>query len=72
MIIDNGIRRQLIITGVFEGTCGESRGVLSFIPNRTGKRPIDARGGLLDGEPVILAIVPGQGGFFDATYRRPQ
>lgn len=70
MIIENGKRRALVIAGVFEGTCGESDGVLSFIPNLTGKSPLTARGGLLDGEPVSLVIeaLPG-GPFFSASYR---
>jgi hypothetical protein len=57
MIVDNGRRRRLIVSGIFDGICGESEGVLSFIPNLNGKRPDAARGGLLDGEPVALTIV---------------
>ena len=71
MIVDNGKRRALIISGVFDGTCGESEGVLSFIPNLVGKPALSARGGLLDGEPVALSVeaLPG-GPFFIAKYRR--
>lgn len=70
MIIDNGNRRHLIIAGVFDGTCGESEGVLSFIPNCTGKEPSAARGGLLDGAPVILSITAGpHRPFFSAVFR---
>ncbi len=57
MRIDNGERRPLIISGVFDGICGISRGVLAFTPNRSSKRPQDARSGILDGEPVMLVDV---------------
>jgi hypothetical protein len=57
MIIDNGRRRRLVVSGVFDGMCGESEGLLSFIPNLAGKKPEAARGGLLDGEPIALTIV---------------
>lgn len=56
MIVDNGTRAHLIIDGVFDGTAGLSRGVVAFIPNRTGRKPQDARGGLLDGAPVRVAV----------------
>ena len=71
MIVDNGKRRSLVIAGVFEGTCGESEGVLSFIPNLFGKPAVTARGGLLDGDPVSLSIEAAPDGrFFTAKYRR--
>ena len=57
MNIDNGTRRNLTIQGVFEGLCGVSRGLLAFTPNRVGKAPATARGGLLDGEPIMLRDV---------------
>lgn len=59
MIVDNGRRRQLVVAGLFDGLAGESEGLLSFIPNRTGKRPVDVRAGLLDGEPVFLELATG-------------
>jgi len=70
MIVNNGTRRALTIAGVFEGLCGESNGTLSFIPNQTGRDPLAARGGLLDGEPVLLEVKSGaHHPFFNATYR---
>jgi hypothetical protein len=59
--IDNGRQRRLVVSGVFDGVAGESNGALAFIPNRAGKRPQDARGGLLDGEPVLLTLVTAPG-----------
>ena len=56
MIIDNGRQVRLVIDGVFDGMAGLSRGVVAFVPNRSGRGPEEARGGLLDGEPVRLAI----------------
>jgi hypothetical protein len=55
MIVDNGSRRHLQIGGVFDGTCGVSRGVIAFIPNRFDKKPEQARAALLDDEPVRLS-----------------
>jgi hypothetical protein len=70
MIIDNGVRRELVIAGVFNGTCGESRGRLAFIPNRFEKRPEEQRGGLLDGNPIRLCDVhlDGEGPAYTAAY----
>lgn len=59
MIVDNGRRRQLVVAGLFDGLAGESGGVLSFIPNRSGKRASDVRAGLLEGDPVFLELVTG-------------
>lgn len=59
MIIDNGRRVRLIIAGLFDGQAGESDGVVSFIPNRSGTRPASARGALLDGAPVFLTLREG-------------
>lgn len=67
-IIDNGRRRRLVIAGLFDGTAGESEGLLSFIPNRSGARPADVRAGLLDGQPVLLELVPSAAQPF-VTYR---
>lgn len=70
MIIDNGRKRRLIVAGVFDGECGESDGLLSFIPNRATARPESVRGGLLDGDVVILSdIKTGDGPFVTARYR---
>ena len=54
MRIDNGERRPLVIRDVFEGECGVSRGVLSFVPNRTGRDPLQATAGLLGDDVVLL------------------
>lgn len=72
MIIDNGARRTLVISGVFDGLCGESDGQLAFIPNQTVRPPEAARGGLLDGEPVSLTILreDPRSPFYFARYSR--
>lgn len=71
MIIDNGTRRNLTISGVFHGTCGESRGRLAFIPNRFDKRPEDQRSGLLDGDAVRLfnIQIDGEGPAYTASFK---
>lgn len=74
MIVDNGRRRGLVISGVFDGTCGESRGVISFLPNMPGK-VAGVRGGLLDGDPVLLTLVHApnaENPFATFRYRIPQ
>ena len=67
MIIDNGNRVRLIISGVFDGEAGLSRGVVAFRPNRTDKPATSARAGLLDGAPVRLAITCTPDGMCTAT-----
>ena len=59
MIVDNGKRRRLVVAGMFDGLAGESEGLLSFIPNRTGRRASDIRAGILDGEVVHLELATG-------------
>lgn len=56
-MIDNGRQRRLVIAGLFDGIAGESDGLLAFIPNRSGKRPQEVRGGLLDDQPISLTLV---------------
>lgn len=56
-IINNGERRSLVIEGVIDGVCGTNRGRLAFIPNRVGRKALQARGGLLDGQPIKLIDV---------------
>ena len=70
MIIDNGAQASLIIKDVHNGLCGLSGGKLSFQPNLKGKRPEDARAGLLNGEAIRLAIRKSSEnpGFFLATF----
>lgn len=62
-VIDNGRRVRLIISGLFDGEAGESRGLLSFIRNRRGKQARFVREGELDGERVRLTFVGEDGGF---------
>lgn len=57
MIIDNGRRATLEIAGVFLGEAGVRGPFVSFIPNRIGQQAEAARGGLLDGQPVLLAPI---------------
>lgn len=54
MIVDNGSQQRLEIDGVFEGMAGVAEGFVSFVPNRFTSRPGDARGGSLNGVPVLL------------------
>lgn len=56
MIVDNGSRVPLVIDGVFDGDAGLSRGVLAFIPNRTGRAPEQVRGGVMNGHGVKLTV----------------
>jgi len=71
MKIDNGDRQYLSISGVFEGTCGVSRGVIAFTPNRFGRSPEKARGAALAGEPILLTQVQpsGDGQSYTARYQ---
>ena len=69
MIIDNGERLPLIIDGVFEGVAGVAGAFVSFIPNRVGRNPAKATGGILGGVPVFLAPVKdAEGPFWTARY----
>jgi hypothetical protein len=71
MIINNGERKRLIIAGVFDGICGVSRGLVAFLPNRVGTPPELARGGLLDGDPIMLTEVQraGEGPSYTARFQ---
>lgn len=59
--IDNGRQRRLVVADIFDGMAGESGGLLAFIPNRPGRRVQQARGAILDGEPVLLTLVSAPG-----------
>lgn len=56
MSIDNGRRVRLIVDGLFDGMAGESGGVVAFVPNLSAMRPEAARGGIMDGDPVLLTL----------------
>lgn len=72
-MIDNGRRVRMVVDGVFDGMAGESRGVIAFIPNRSESRPEAARGGLMDGEPVLLQpdTSVSDGRIYSYRWRRP-
>ncbi len=55
MKIDNGYRAPLSIDGVFEGLAGVQGGFVSFVPNRSSRRPDEAKGGILNGQAVRIA-----------------
>lgn len=55
-MIKNGKKKRLVIEGVFDGMAGVQGNTLAFVPNRKGNRPEAVRGGVLDGEPVMLSI----------------
>jgi ABC-type lipoprotein release transport system permease subunit len=67
-VIDNGRRRALIVSGVFEGEAGEADGLLAFIPNRKGKRARYVRSGTLDGVEVRLTFAGEDGAFVTFRY----
>lgn len=73
MSIDNGRRVRLIVDGLFDGMAGEAGGIVAFVPNRHATRPESARGGLMDGEPVLLEIDVrrSDGRIFSYRWRRP-
>lgn len=62
MKVDNGRRVRLIIPGVFDGWAGVQGNKASFIPNRLGSRPEAIKGGMLDGQPVLLWTTKEEGG----------
>ncbi|MBM3926955.1 MAG: hypothetical protein FJ335_00625 [Sphingomonadales bacterium] len=69
MIVDCGSRLRLDIDGVFSGTAGVADGRVSFVPNRFGKSPAQARAGVLDGVAVTLAPVKdATGPFWTSRY----
>lgn len=55
MIVDAGERVLLEITGVFSGHATVLRDRVACVPNRSGKAPADAMGGLRDGGPIFLS-----------------
>lgn len=55
-MINNGKRKHLVIVGVFDGMAGVQGSTLAFVPNMKGNRPESIKGGVLDGEPVMLTI----------------
>jgi len=69
MIVDNGSRQPLVIEGVFEGLAGVAGAFVSFIPNRAGRAPGAASGGLLNGVAVLLRpMKDAEGPFWTARY----
>lgn len=68
--VDNGERLALTISGIFDGVCGVSRGTIAFVPNRTGRNPLQAAGAMLDGSPIRLSEVTRcPDGSFTARYQ---
>lgn len=63
-MIRNGRRARLIIDGVFDGIAGVQGDRIAFAPNRIGTHPARARGGLLDGKPVLLTVTKDASGPF--------
>ena len=59
--IQNGTRGHLVIKEVIDGDCGISRNKVAFVPNRQGRKPADARFGLLNGQPVQFSNMEGAG-----------
>ena len=71
-MINNGKRAHLVIDGVFDGEAGVQGNQLAFVPNRSGRLPGTAKGGLLDGEPILLSTRKDPNGpFWLATFERP-
>lgn len=69
-MINNGERKHLIIAGVFDGQAGVQGDKLAFLPNRTGTNPGSVRGGLLNGEPVLLSATKDPvGPFWTARFK---
>jgi hypothetical protein len=69
-MINNGRRAHLVIAGVFDGMAGVQGNAVAFAPNRAGGSPGRVKGGILDGEPVLLSTTKDEFGPFWTSHFR--